>query len=210
MPILYVLTKEPLVKTSIRYPGMFTTMRVSFGTAFGTSDIESGFVSFPASISSLPLSQCSRTRANSSSAFWSPTALRIDSAARSRASTALPPSCSALDRLSLATSSLAIALKELICASVSRSFDFNSPLNASSLNNASSTGNVTATVLVSVLGEGEGEGRADAVGLGATDTELEFPDGCVTQAVALRTKAVKNPNANERQSCFIMFLPISA
>src|SRR5258705_2564932 len=208
MPILYVLTKKPLVKISIRYPGMFTTMRVSFGTAFGTSDIESGFVSFPASSSSLPLSQCSRTRANSSSAFWSPTALRIDSAARSRASTALPPSWSALDRLSLATSLLAIKLKELICASVSWSFDFNSPLNASSLNNASSTGNVTATVLVSVLGEGEG--RADAVGLGATETELEFPDGCVVQPVATRAKAAKNPNPNERQTSFITFLPISA
>src|SRR5216684_1094412 len=180
---------------------MFTTMRVSVGTAFGTGGSDSAFVSFPASSSSLPLSQCSRASANTSADFWSPIVLRIDSAARSRASSALPPSCSALECLSLATSSLAIVRKELICASVSCSFDFNSPLNASSLNKASSTGNVTATVLVSVLGEGDGEG--DTVGLGTVDTELEFPDGCDMQPVSLRVKAANNPSANERQRCFI-------
>src|SRR6267378_5843921 len=180
---------------------MFTTMRVSFGIAFGTAGIDSGFVSFPASSSSLPLSQCSRTSANTSADFWSPILLRIDSAARSRASSALPPSCSALECLNLATSSPAIARKELICASVSCSFDFNSSLNASLLKKASSTGNVTATVLVSVFGEGEVEG--DAVGLGPLDTELELPDGCDMQPVALRAKAANNPKASERQSCFI-------
>src|SRR6266404_3185078 len=180
---------------------MFTTMRVSVGTAFGTGGSDSAFVSFPASSSSLPLSQCSRTSANTSADFWSPILLRIDSAARSRASSALPPSCSALECLSLATSTLAIVRKELICASLSCSFDFNSSLNASSLNKASSTGKVTATVLASVFGEGDGEG--DAVGLGPVDTELELPAGRDMQPVTLRAKAANNPGASERQSCFI-------
>jgi hypothetical protein len=52
-----------------------------------------------------------------------------------------------------------------------------------------------------MLGEGDGEG--DTVGLATVDTELEFPDGCDMQPVALRAKAANNIDASERQSCFI-------
>src|SRR6266404_4295423 len=39
MPILYDLTSDPLANTSIRKAGMFTTMRVSVGTALGPDNI---------------------------------------------------------------------------------------------------------------------------------------------------------------------------
>ena len=91
MPILKDLIRLPFSKTSMRKAGMLTTMRVSFGTAFGPLSIV-GSASFAAlaSNSSPPLFQCSRASTKSCSDFSFPTALCIASIALCRAASALP------------------------------------------------------------------------------------------------------------------------
>src|SRR5215213_887618 len=164
MPTLYDFTSDPSRKRSMRNAGMFTTTRVSDGTAFGPFNICA--VSFEASAGS-PLDQYSFANLASSCAFCSPMIERISCSLRSRGLPSELSTSSALFSRSCATAAPETRLSSSTCWSESLTFCLRRVTNFSSVNNASSSGNVIWTDAVSVFA---GDGDAVGDGLGCVET----------------------------------------
>src|SRR5215216_2155367 len=180
----------------MRNAGMLTTTRVSVGTAFGPGNICA--LSSEASEGS-PFVQYSFANLASSRAFSSPRIVRSSCSARSRGLPSVPPISSALLSRSRAMSALETRLSDSICSSESLTFCLARLTNFSSVNNASSSGNVTWTDAVPVFA-GDGDGDAVGDGLACETAVFEF-DGAGAQLASKHTKKARN---NNRQRLVIL------